>query len=66
MAWACNERRLKGYYVQRPHECQPLPPPAHDTTLVAVCRELDCQPGDLLEHMERKPGESEAENGPES
>lgn len=24
-------------------------------TLDAVCRELDCQPGDLLEHVEEEP-----------
>jgi putative transcriptional regulator len=24
------------------------------TTLDAICRELDCQPGDLLEHVDRK------------
>jgi putative transcriptional regulator len=24
------------------------------TTLDAICRELECQPGDLLEHVDRK------------
>ncbi len=28
------------------------------STLAAICRELDCQPGDILEYL---PGEEEAE-----
>lgn len=30
------------------------------STLEAICRELDCQPGDLLEHVPSQPGKRRA------
>ena len=35
------------------------------TTLEALCRELDCQPGDLLEYVEDHPNPPAAESPPE-
>lgn len=32
------------------------------STLTAICRELDCQPGDILEYRPDEPGTSESEH----
>ena len=36
------------------------------STLNAICRELGCQPGDILEYVEEVPAESESLNETES
>ncbi len=33
------------------------------STLEAICRALDCQPGDLLEYVPEEPGDKEIDGG---